>query len=164
MKIKPKLFQENEKGEWFDGTNYRKSSDDLKDYYRKQALSEQHSIGNKHIHGVFTCPRCKNHHYIPNSFDYLCDSCSNTLLDLNFYSHEILEWRNKSWLHEDVQKRIKQRDELEKTREGLFPDTPITEKQSVVKLTIGSKTTSNFLNIINNQGEIIWQLQFIDKS
>lgn len=115
--MKPYYGAMNDKNQWFDGTDWKaiKSTSGLSVFETMQG----HDASNCHVHGVFTCPRCRRLHFIPDQFDYLCDGC---VADLNVHpgtSAEIKagleEWallRTTCYSHSKIQARIAERDLL----------------------------------------------------
>ena len=99
--------KENDKGQWWDGKDWRTLAEEP-DKIRQECLRvieklKAHDEYNCHVDGCFECPRCRKMHFIPSNFDLLCDGCCQVLLTHPYATKEMLVsigiWRNMDKRH-----------------------------------------------------------------
>jgi hypothetical protein len=89
-----------------------------------KASTQEYVLNNRHPDGCFKCPRCKLHHYIPDNFELLCDTCVDIVLEHSNATPEQVEgiklWQQKKKLYwsanrvedKDIEERLLLRDKL----------------------------------------------------
>lgn len=121
--------QENQNGQWWDGKNWLNypQQDDAKESNKLifKRLEWGRLIEEKRCHpeGIFKCHRCRNHHNLVDTFDFLCDGCVNVLLhDCGEFTERITSWKERAKLHwsnkpqQEIAQRIELRDKIMKER------------------------------------------------
>lgn len=92
----------NSEGYWWDGHGWRTWGESTHHIVREKLFMD--SSFNTHIHGCFTCPRCRRAHFLPDTFDYLCDGCQDVVLSMPDKVHKcvidgILHWKQMAKEH-----------------------------------------------------------------
>lgn len=89
----------NSENLWWDGKDWRKW--DECSTLRVQENFLMDSEFGTHVDGCFKCPRCRRPHFLPSTFDYLCDGCSDVLLSIAepLIVEGILHWRRMAQEH-----------------------------------------------------------------
>jgi hypothetical protein len=75
----------NQDGLWWDGKTWRKEG--KHDVFMAYEFGNQVDEKNCHPDGDLVCPRCRNFHFLRDTFDNLCDGCVGVILK-NFPDHE----------------------------------------------------------------------------
>ena len=101
---------------------------------QEKELSLEWLSNNCHPEGVFKCPRCYRHHFVPDNFDILCDGCVEILQDYHSqgFSFEFTE-SFQAWCsnpsRDVIYERIKLRERLD---EAYKSDNLILNGKQVV--------------------------------
>lgn len=103
--MKPYFGATNDKGQWWDGRDWRNPSNQAAEPLRIIETLRNHDRDNCHVDGCFECPRCRKMHFIPDNFDLLCDGCCETVLAhpnaTEAMRTGILAWREKARVGKD---------------------------------------------------------------
>jgi hypothetical protein len=126
--MRPLYGSLNDKGQWFDGKDWRSWADSKSEDFEKKVAQEtfriwetlkRHDEKNCHVDGIFECPRCRYKHYIPDNFELLCDGCVSVIEEHPNASPEQLSgialWKIKARLGRadlDIAEMYQKRDEL----------------------------------------------------
>lgn len=125
-------YKEKEDGSYWAGLSNQKSwrkppvtsQDEAAQYIWFQHSTQEYVLNNKHPDGCFKCPRCKLHHYIPDNYELLCDTCVDIVLTSAKATPKQLEgiklWQQKKKLYwsanrvddKDIEERLLLRDKL----------------------------------------------------
>ena len=104
--MKPLYGSVNDSGLWWDGKAWRKWWEEgngdsvVRHVLRTSSTIISHAEKNCHPDGCFECPRCRLIHFIPDNYDFLCDTCCDILLSHDRTPQDIkdsiLSWRSKA--------------------------------------------------------------------
>lgn len=132
--MRPPFGAMDDQGRWFDGTDWRKmpmsAATGLVAVEHQMLMVLEvlsgHEAAGCHTEGVFKCPRCRRMHFIPDTYDLLCDGCEAIVATHPRATEEQragcaawAERRRAHYTHPDILERVALRDRL------MLPVAPV---------------------------------------